>query len=76
MVSVPLPVSGDVLLEQELATLNRLRQTPSFTTGCQEIDDHLLFNGFESGSVVGISVEDDEFGLLVRIYARLPLARI
>ena len=66
MVSIPQPVPGDVALEQELQVLEKLRSKPCFRIGCSEIDDYVLLGGLEAGTVVGLSAEDEEFGLLVR----------
>lgn len=61
----PVPISGDFLLEQEEQRLRFLSQTPKFRTGCGNIDDGVLCGGFEPGNVVGITAEDDQFGLKV-----------
>ncbi|KAJ2905995.1 hypothetical protein MKZ38_003478 [Zalerion maritima] len=58
-----LPIPGDTLLSQELKALQNLAQRPALRTGCGEIDDYVLGNGFEPGTVVGVSTEDEEFGL-------------
>ncbi len=43
-------------------------------TGCSELDDYLLLGGFERGSVVGVSAEEEEMGLLVSFYSSHLLA--
>lgn len=60
---VPLPAS--VLLEQELARKERLWKKGNLTTGCRELDEYVLLGGFERGSVVGVSAEEEEVGMLV-----------
>lgn len=59
------PVPGSVLLEQEVARRDGLRQRGNLMTGCQELDESVLSGGFERGCVVGLSAEDEEIGLLV-----------
>jgi hypothetical protein len=34
-------------------------------TGCRELDEYVLLGGFERGSVVGVSAEDEDVGMLV-----------
>ncbi|SPQ19519.1 53f8500f-8201-4620-a17f-1d8ec48babf6 [Thermothielavioides terrestris] len=57
----PLPAS--LLLDQELARKERLRRRGNLTTGCRELDEYVLLGGFERGSVVGVSAEEEEMGL-------------
>ncbi|KAM7184685.1 hypothetical protein V8F33_012843 [Rhypophila sp. PSN 637] len=67
MAGIPVPVPASVLVDGELAR-RRARFTPrtgNILTGCQEIDEYVLLGGFERGSVVGVSSEDDEVGLLI-----------
>ncbi|KAI0172665.1 hypothetical protein GGR52DRAFT_591167 [Hypoxylon sp. FL1284] len=59
------PISGATLYELEVARRERVRRRGRIRTGCVEIDDAVLQGGFERGSVVGISAEDGDFGLLL-----------
>ncbi|KAI1080239.1 hypothetical protein F5B20DRAFT_119735 [Whalleya microplaca] len=59
------PVSGATLYELEVARRERLRQRGSLRTGCREIDRSTLLGGFERGTVVGVSAEEVDFGLLI-----------
>ncbi|KAI1379030.1 hypothetical protein F4677DRAFT_442755 [Hypoxylon crocopeplum] len=59
------PVSGATLYELETARREKVNRRGRLRTGCAEIDDAVLLGGFERGSVVGVSAEDVEFGLLV-----------
>lgn len=68
MPTIPLPVPASVLADRELARRKKLRRQKrkwNILTGCREIDEYVLLGGFERGSVVGVSSEDDEMGLLV-----------
>ncbi|KAK0633200.1 hypothetical protein B0T14DRAFT_575048 [Immersiella caudata] len=59
----PLPAS--VLLDRELSHKSSLRRKGNILTGCPELDEYVLLGGFERGSVVGISSEDEEFALRI-----------
>lgn len=59
----PLPAS--LLLDQELARKASLSARGNLRTGCSELDDYVLLGGFERGSVVGVSAEEEEVALLV-----------
>ncbi|XXH02787.1 hypothetical protein Hte_009173 [Hypoxylon texense] len=59
------PVSGATLYELEVTRREKLRRRGRIRTGCVEIDETVLLGGFERGSVVGVSAEDGDFGLLV-----------
>jgi hypothetical protein len=59
------PLSASVLLDQELARKARLRRKGNLMTGCNELDDYVLLGGFERGTVVGLSAEEEELGLSV-----------
>lgn len=73
------PVSGAILFEHEARRRDALLNSPqkgNCTTGCRELDQSVLIGGgFERGSVVGISAEDDEIGLVLGLQtiARLLL---
>lgn len=68
---IPLdPVSGAALYDLEVSRRRALAAAGSRPrlagTGCPEIDrEVLLCGGFERGSVVGVSAEDVDFGVLV-----------
>lgn len=52
-----------------------MRQLGPCRSGCGELDDHVLLSGgFERGSVVGVSAEDDGMGLAVGLSLSPPLA--
>ncbi|KAK4211713.1 hypothetical protein QBC37DRAFT_289577 [Rhypophila decipiens] len=66
MAAIPVPVPASVLVDGELARRVRFKPgTGNILTGCKEIDEYVLLGGFERGSVVGLSCEDDEVGLLI-----------
>lgn len=45
---------------------NELQHPTHYKSGCDEVDNNILLGGFERGTVVGISSEDEnEFGLSV-----------
>ena len=61
------PVSAAILAEQEASRRNAARHAGPCRTGCAEIDTHVLVGGgFERGTGVGISSEDDGFAVRVR----------
>lgn len=62
---VPAPICGSTLYELEGARREELQRAGTFRTGCREIDEQVLVDGLERGSVVGISAEELDFGLLV-----------
>lgn len=64
----PLPAS--VLLAQELARKNLLCKKGNIRTGCQALDEYVLLGGLERGSVVGVSAEEEEMGMLVSLRGR------
>lgn len=62
------PLSAALLLDHELARRGSLSRKGNLTTGSAELDEHVLLGGFQRGSVVGISAEEDEMGLSVRFF--------
>lgn len=55
------PVPATVLAETEARRRDALRLLRPCSTGCDELDSHvLLCGGFERGCVVGLSAEDEE----------------
>jgi len=69
---VPIPLSASALVDQELDRRRRLRRRGNILTGCRDVDEYVLLGGFERGAVVGMSVEEDEVGLLVSLFCSLP----
>jgi hypothetical protein len=68
------PVPASVLLDQELERKDKLRQQGNLSTGCRELDEYVLLGGFERGTIVGVSVEEEEeIGLLVSGQVLLPI---
>jgi hypothetical protein len=68
----PLPAS--LLLDRELARKGGpARKGSLVTTGCGELDDYVLLGGFERGSVVGVSAEGEEVGVLVCLLSAVYL---
>ncbi|KAK0703489.1 hypothetical protein B0T26DRAFT_629238, partial [Lasiosphaeria miniovina] len=59
------PVPASILLEKAVERKDSLRRRGNILTGCSELDEYVLLGGFERGSVVGVSAEDDEIGLLI-----------
>ncbi|KAF4510052.1 hypothetical protein G6O67_001977 [Ophiocordyceps sinensis] len=61
------PVAASVLAEREAARREALRARGPFGSGCRGVDEYVLMGGgFERGSVVGVSAEDEEgFGLVL-----------
>ncbi|KAK8070936.1 hypothetical protein PG997_011139 [Apiospora hydei] len=60
------PVSGSTLFDVEVARREQLHRRGTLVTGCGEIDGQVLGGrGFERGSVVGISAEHMDTGLLI-----------
>lgn len=66
MPTIPVPVPASVMVDRELARKKKPTQEKgNILTGCREIDEYVLLGGFQRGSVVGVSSEDDEMGVLV-----------
>ncbi|KAK8024092.1 hypothetical protein PG993_012158 [Apiospora rasikravindrae] len=60
------PISGSTLYDVEVARREQLHRRGTLATGCGEIDGQVLGGrGFERGSVVGISAEHMDTGLLI-----------
>ncbi|EFY93031.1 hypothetical protein MAC_00814 [Metarhizium acridum CQMa 102] len=57
------PVAASILAERETERRNHLRQLGYFKTSCSEIDDYVLLGGLERGHVVGLSAEEESFGI-------------
>lgn len=62
---VPAATLYDLEVSRRRRELRRSRRGP-LRTGCREVDEEaLLGGGFERGSVVGVSAEEGDFGVLV-----------
>ncbi|KAL2132028.1 hypothetical protein VTI74DRAFT_4287 [Chaetomium olivicolor] len=61
----PLPASS--LLDQEVARKAHLARKGNLTTGCKDLDEYVLLGGFERGSVVGVSAEEEEVGVAIAL---------
>ncbi|KAK3365192.1 hypothetical protein B0T24DRAFT_427744 [Lasiosphaeria ovina] len=59
------PIPASVLLKKAVERKDGLRRRGNILTGCGELDEYVLLGGFERGSVVGVSAEDGEIGLLI-----------
>ena len=59
------PISADILAENELRRRNEARAFGLVRSGCKEVDGYVLQGGLERGGVVGVSSEEEGFGLLV-----------
>ncbi|KAL2259673.1 hypothetical protein VTK26DRAFT_6554 [Humicola hyalothermophila] len=59
------PLLASVLLEEELTRKETLGKKGILRTGCNELDEYVLLGGFERGSVVGLSAEEDEVAMLI-----------
>ncbi|KAB5547240.1 hypothetical protein GE09DRAFT_1191021 [Coniochaeta sp. 2T2.1] len=58
------PISGAVLLDQELLHRETFISRGNIFTGCAELDEDVLIGGLERGRVMGLSAEEG-FGLLL-----------
>ncbi|KAL2757711.1 hypothetical protein ACRALDRAFT_1079832 [Sodiomyces alcalophilus JCM 7366] len=63
------PVSAAVLHSRETKRRDELLRRGPVRTGCGEVDEYVLLGGFERGSVVGISAEDEAFGMRLAFQA-------
>ncbi|KAI0130189.1 hypothetical protein BJ170DRAFT_305758 [Xylariales sp. AK1849] len=61
------PISGSTMYEIEVGRREELKRKGSLRTGCREIDEQVLIDGFERGAVVGISAEDVDIGLIIAL---------
>jgi hypothetical protein len=61
-------VSGETLFETESTRRSELDRKGTLRTGCRELDDCVLLGGLGRGSVVGVSAEEMDVGLLVRLW--------
>ncbi|KAF6822841.1 fasciclin domain family [Colletotrichum musicola] len=64
------PISAAVLLRRETKRRDALWERGPVRFGCREVDDYVLMDrGLERGSVVGISAESEQMGLLISMQA-------
>ncbi|KAF2999520.1 hypothetical protein E8E14_002598 [Neopestalotiopsis sp. 37M] len=61
------PISGSTLYNLEDARRQQIERRGTLRTGCNEIDEQALVDGFERGAVVGISAEEIDFGLVLSL---------
>ncbi|KAF5568859.1 hypothetical protein FPHYL_2573 [Fusarium phyllophilum] len=57
------PIPAAILVDKEVKRRDALALLGACKTGCKVIDDEVMLGGFERGSVVGISAEDEELGV-------------
>jgi len=60
-------ISAEVLCAIEKRRRNALKQVGPCKLGCHEIDEEVLVGGLERGCVVGISSEEEDFGVMVSL---------
>ncbi|GKT42640.1 uncharacterized protein ColSpa_02821 [Colletotrichum spaethianum] len=63
------PVSAAVLCSRETKRRDAAKARGSLRVGCREVDEEVLVGGFERGSVVGLSAESEQMGLLISLQA-------
>ncbi|KAF4822027.1 hypothetical protein CGCSCA5_v002685 [Colletotrichum siamense] len=64
------PVSADVLLRRETKRRDALKKRGPVRVGCCEVDEYVLMGGgLERGSVVGVSAESEQMGLIISLQA-------
>ncbi|KAJ4320531.1 hypothetical protein N0V84_005818 [Fusarium piperis] len=57
------PIPASVLADKEARRRDAVVELGYCMTGCTVLDDEVLLGGFERGSVVGVSAEDEEMGV-------------
>ncbi|KAF5596540.1 uncharacterized protein FSUBG_8842 [Fusarium subglutinans] len=57
------PIPAAILVDRELKRRDAIALLGACKTGCEVIDEEVMLGGFERGSVVGISAEDEELGV-------------
>lgn len=60
------PIPAAILVDKEVKRRDAIALLGACKTGCRAIDEEVMLGGFERGSVVGISAEDEELGVQVR----------
>ncbi|EFQ32659.1 uncharacterized protein GLRG_07803 [Colletotrichum graminicola M1.001] len=61
------PISAAVLCSRETKRRDAAKERGPLRVGCREMDEEVLVGGFERGTVVGISSESDQMGLLISL---------
>jgi hypothetical protein len=64
---IPEPIPATILAEAETRRRDANREMGACRSGCSEVDDYVLLGGFERGSVVGVSCEDEAVGVTVSL---------
>lgn len=59
------PVSASTVAENETRRRDANQRLGACCCGCSEVDDYTLLGGVERGSIVGVSSEEESFGLTV-----------
>ncbi|KAF4951427.1 hypothetical protein FGADI_7498 [Fusarium gaditjirri] len=57
------PIPAAILADKEVKRRDAIALLGACKTGCKVIDEEVMLGGFERGSVVGISAEDEELGV-------------
>ncbi|KAI1017927.1 hypothetical protein LB504_004151 [Fusarium proliferatum] len=57
------PIPAAILADKEVKRRDAIALLGACKTGCRVIDEEVMLGGFERGSVVGISAEDEELGV-------------
>ncbi|KAF4424500.1 hypothetical protein FACUT_10232 [Fusarium acutatum] len=57
------PIPAAILVDKEVKRRDAIALLGTCKTGCKVIDEEVMLGGFERGSVVGISAEDEELGV-------------
>ncbi|KAF4496572.1 hypothetical protein FAGAP_7269 [Fusarium agapanthi] len=57
------PIPAAILVDKEVKRRDAIALLGACKTGCEVIDEEVMLGGFERGSVVGISAEDEELGV-------------
>ncbi|TWU74387.1 hypothetical protein ED733_002203 [Metarhizium rileyi] len=70
------PMPASILAEREAERRNHLVQLGYLKTACPEIDDYVLLGGLERGHVVGLSAEEEAFGMAILSRALLEHASL
>lgn len=63
--SSPTPIPATVIAELEARRRDANLRLGLCGSGCSEVDEYVLLGGLERGCVVGVSCEDEGFGVTV-----------
>ncbi|KAK1585344.1 uncharacterized protein LY79DRAFT_671116 [Colletotrichum navitas] len=61
------PISAAVLCSRETKRRDATKEKGPLRVGCREVDEEVLVGGFERGTVVGVSAESEQMGLLISL---------